>query len=288
MTPGSPQRWCTTRVTERFSLWNLPGSQHYQFVVTVAADDVPELSLGSVRRILYQRSGRTDIRLHDLRWISLHRINVRMVDRFRVGRVFLAGDAAHVHSSASGQGLNTSVQDAYNLGWKLAAVLGGAPARLLDSYEAERLPVAAHVLGVSTAMHMRNFRPATGPAPAIHQLDVTYRGGPLAVDDRADPGRLRAGDRAPDAIVDGTRLFDVFRGPHFTLLTFGDGPKPELGAGIRVQRATTSSAYDMDDGTFVLVRPDGYVGVISDSADTVRGYLEFSRCATGRARASGW
>lgn len=71
-------------------------------------------------------------------------------------------------------------------------------------------------------------------------------------------------------------------------LTFGDGPKPELGAGIRVQRARTSPAYDIDDGTFVLVRPDGYVGVISDFVDTVRGYLEVSYGVAGRARASGW
>ena len=75
-----------------------------------------------------------------------------MVNRYRIGRVFLAGDAAHIHSPAGGQGMNTGIQDAYNLGWKLGLVLHGANASLLDTYEEERLPVAASVLGISTRL----------------------------------------------------------------------------------------------------------------------------------------
>jgi 2-polyprenyl-6-methoxyphenol hydroxylase-like FAD-dependent oxidoreductase len=237
-------------VTKRFSLWNLPNTDYYQFVAAASPEDEP--TLDTVRRIMVERTGRTDIELHDLRWISVYRINVRMVDRFRVDRVLLAGDAAHVHSSASGQGLNTSVQDAYNLGWKLAAVTRGAPDALLDSYEAERMPVAAHLLGLSTAMYHRNFRPTTGPAPAIHQLDITYRGGPLALDDRAAKGQLQAGDRAPDGLLpDGTRLFDLFRGTHVTVLTFG-GP---------------IEGYDVAAGTKVLVRPDGHIGAVGTEVE---------------------
>ncbi|WP_028921712.1 FAD-dependent monooxygenase [Pseudonocardia acaciae] len=259
-------------LSERFGLWNLPNSPYYQFVATMPTDQVPPLTLAGVQELMVQRSGRDDIRLHDLRWISLYQVNVRMVDRFRVGRVFLAGDAAHVHSSASGQGLNTSVQDGYNLGWKLAAVLAGAPDELLDTYEAERMPVAAHVLGMTTEMHRRDFLPSTDPTPAIHQLDVTYRGGPLAVDDRAEPGRLRAGDRAPDApLEDGRRLFDVFRGPHFTLLAFGGAAAD--GFDLPVVRVARSEAYDVAGSALVLVRPDGYIGVITESVQTVRDYL---------------
>lgn len=263
-------------ITKRFSLWNLPGYRHYQFVASMTVDEVPELTLDSLRQILLERCGRTDIRLHDLRWISLYRINVRMVDRYRASHVLLAGDAAHVHSSASGQGLNTSVQDAYNLGWKLA----GAPEELLDTYEAERMPVAADVLGLSTVLHQRNFRTTLGPMPAIHQLDISYRNGPLAVDDRAKPGQLHAGDRAPDGVLDdGVRLFDVFRGPDFTLLAFG-GATGDFNAPVR--ELAKCDGYDVTDGTFVLVRPDGYIGAISTSPNTIRTYLNRVRMTASR------
>ncbi|MEX3646872.1 FAD-dependent monooxygenase [Mycolicibacterium porcinum] len=255
----------------RFSLWNLPGSEHYQLVVTVApGDEVPALTLEGMRAVLRYRSGRSDITLSDLRWISLYRVNLLMAQRFRMGRVLLAGDAAHVHSPAGGQGVNTGVQDAYNLGWKLAAVSAGAPETLLDSYEAERLPVAAEVLQLSGLLHRQGFG-ATGPAPAaIHQLDITYRGGPLAVDTEPT-GALRAGDRAPDGrLPDGRRLFDVFRGPHWTVLQFGSDPVdfgvPQLSLGV-------TADYDVPVGSYVLVRPDGYVGAISTRPEVIRDQL---------------
>ncbi|OBB26545.1 3-(3-hydroxyphenyl)propionate hydroxylase [Mycolicibacterium peregrinum] len=253
--------------SRRFSLWNLPGSEHYQLVVTVApGEDPPALTLEGMQAVLEQRSGRRDVTLSDLRWISLYRVNLLMAQQFRIGRVFLAGDAAHVHSPAGGQGVNTGVQDAYNLGWKLAAVIAGAPADLLDSYEAERLPVAAEVLQLSGALHRQGFG-GTGPAPAaIHQLDISYRGGPLAAGDECLDG-LQPGDRAPDGLLpDGRRLFDVFRGPHWTVLEFDckpvdfDVPQVSLGP---------SPDYDIPAGTYVSVRPDGYIGAVSSQANVI-------------------
>ncbi|MGC4093158.1 MAG: FAD-dependent monooxygenase [Polyangiaceae bacterium] len=266
---------CAGDPAERFSLWNLPGGDVCQFVATVSAEHAPELSLAAVRRLFEERSGRSDIALQALHWISLYKVNVRMVDRFRIGRVLLAGDAAHVHSSAGGQGLNTSVQDAYNLGWKLSAVVGGASDGLLDTYDEERAPVAARTLGVTSALHQRGFRASDSAAPAIHQLDISYRGSSLALDDRANPGKLRAGDRAPDALLgDGTRLFDAFRGPHFTLLTLQAVDEP-LGANVRVCRLEAPlDGYDLGDARWILVRPDGHVGVISGSLPRVREYLD--------------
>ncbi|AFU01076.1 3-(3-hydroxyphenyl)propionate hydroxylase [Nocardia brasiliensis] len=256
-------------VGQRFSLWNLPGSDYYQFVVSLSAEQTPELTLEAVQRLCAQRCGRTDLELFDLRWISLYRLNVRMVDRYRVGRVLLAGDAAHVHSSAGGQGLNTGIQDAYNLGWKLAAAVDGTDPGLLETYAAERMPVAANVLGLSSLLHQQDFR--GGTAPAIHQLDISYRDGPLALDDRADPGALRAGDRAPDGrLPSGTTLFDAFRGPHHTLLAF-DAPTPDLG--LPTFTLSPCEGYDVTPGTYVLVRPDGYIGAITESTAVLARYL---------------
>ena len=117
-----------------------------------------EPTLELFQSIIDERTGRSDLKLYDPTWLSLYRVNVRMVDQYRIGRIFLAGDAAHVHSPAGGQGMNTGIQDAYNLAWKLSAVLNGADGALLDTYEEERLPIAASMLGITTRLH----RQATG------------------------------------------------------------------------------------------------------------------------------
>ncbi|MGI8880508.1 MAG: FAD-dependent monooxygenase [Jatrophihabitans sp.] len=144
-----------------------------------------------------RRSGRTDIRLHAPSWSSLRRANIRLVDRYRESRVFLAGDAAHIHSPAGGQGMNTGIQDAHNLGWKLAAVTNGASPALLESYEAERRPVAAGVLALSNARLDQTLGQKAIPTrsdASTMQLSVNYRGSALVRDDRDATASLRAGD----------------------------------------------------------------------------------------------
>jgi 2-polyprenyl-6-methoxyphenol hydroxylase-like FAD-dependent oxidoreductase len=184
----------------------------------------------SIERAVFEAIGQ---RVSGVAWQSVYRPQVRMVERFRQGRVFLAGDAAHLHPPAGGQGLNTGVQDAYNLGWKLAHALAGGPPALLDSYERERLPVAARVLGLSRKLHQsRSLR----RGDATNQLGLNYRDSELSAGVCA--GSLFPGDRMPDRrLDDGTRLFDRFREPRPTLLV-------------------------ESDGTRILVRPDGYIASI--------------------------
>jgi hypothetical protein len=173
-----------------------------------------------------------------------------MVDHYRKGHVFLAGDAAHVHSPIGGQGMNTGIQDAYNLGWKLALVVNGASETLLDSYEAERLPVGRQVLQQTDVNH--RLRVSGSPVadvlmdrivfpllrvPAIldvvgdfvlkrgSQLDVNYRASSLSEHAGSFRKGPKAGDRAPDGqLVDSsgqrTSLFAKFRTPDFRLLIF--------------------------------------------------------------------
>lgn len=251
----------------------------------------PDTSLANLQATLERRSRRTDIRLAEPRWRSLWRANIRLAEHDNVGRVFLAGDAAHIHSPAGGQGMNTGIQDAHNLGWKLAAVANGAAPALLETYEVERRPVAAGVLALSNARLQQTITDggmATRRDASTLQLDVGYRDSPLAWDDRDSTASLRAGDRAPDATrlvgVDGEhRLFDLTRGGRFTLLSFGPrSERDDAAAGLRLRYVVDhpdgpgeiahteghlATAYAATKDTVALIRPDGYLAFISDHGD---------------------
>jgi 2-polyprenyl-6-methoxyphenol hydroxylase-like FAD-dependent oxidoreductase len=175
----------------------------------------------------------TGHRVQRVAWSSIYQPAVRMIDRYRVGRVLLAGDAAHVHPPAGGQGLNTGIQDAYNLGWKLAWVVRGGPDSLLDTYETERLPIAATVLGLSKRLHQTR---SIKRGDATNQLGLHYRTSSLSSGDTL--GSLHPGDRMPDLrLADGSRLFDHLRGHHATEFVTAEGPR-------------------------LLIRPDGYIAHI--------------------------
>jgi 2-polyprenyl-6-methoxyphenol hydroxylase-like FAD-dependent oxidoreductase len=276
------------------SLCPLPSTDTFQYGASIAPGQDPHLGLANMQTILERRIGRTDIRLHEPEWSSLWRANIRLANRYRQGRVFLAGDAAHIHAPAGGQGMNTGIQDAYNLGWKLASVVQGASPELLDSYEAERRPVAAGVLTLSNARLEQVIKERGMPThrdASTTQLGVNYRGSVLARDDRDEAAALRAGDRAPDATrlrtVDGERrLFELTRGGRFTLLRFGGSIPAPLPEPSRFELRTLcvvpqpigprdiadtdghlARCYAATDRTLVLIRPDGYIALISDAGD---------------------
>jgi 2-polyprenyl-6-methoxyphenol hydroxylase-like FAD-dependent oxidoreductase len=278
--------------------WMLNGQTFFGFTPLAGADDtyvlntpasgIP-LTLDGLQKTLESASGRSDIRLRDLTWSTIWRPNVRMVQQFRFGRVFLAGDAAHVHPPAGGQGLNTGVQDGYNLGWKLAAVLDGISDELLDSYESERLPVAARVLGISAALlqkHLSGADDAFERGEETRQLDLSYRDGPLTLDDGSS-STLVAGDRAPDAPCrqngQSVRLFSRYAGPQWTMLRFGSTAptldRPDLqsycvgGDLVDVDRHI-DDAYGVKDGVAVLIRPDGYIGAITSQPADLATYAD--------------
>jgi 2-polyprenyl-6-methoxyphenol hydroxylase-like FAD-dependent oxidoreductase len=194
------------------------------------------------------------MQIRDPRWLSLFRLNYRLTPHYRHGRTFLAGDAAHIHSLIGGHGMNTGIQDAYNLGWKLALVSqGDAPESLLGSYEKERRSVAADVLTMTQTATEQLFSysklpdeerarryadahvPEAERAQTIRkreELHLDYRKSPICVeyrhgvDGEEQPnGALHAGAEAPDAgplEVDGQRrtAFELFAGPHHTMLLF--------------------------------------------------------------------
>ena len=250
----------------------------------------PDTSAEAVRGIVTDRTHLPAEAVGEVRWASAFRPVAALADRFRAGRVFLAGDAAHVHSPAGGQGLNTSVQDAYNLGWKLGQVLRhGADPALLDTYEQERLPVAADVLEISTSLHRAG--PVSGETrrgPRTDQLGIGYRGGPLSEARRAGLGEaaLQAGDRAPDAVCTTAagavrRLFDVLRGPHPALVVAGAAlpDAPSLPGDVPTVRV--AEGYGRG---YLLVRPDGYVGLATADPADIAPYLH--RLGFGRSGVS--
>ncbi|MEU9202270.1 FAD-dependent monooxygenase [Streptomyces sp. NPDC048332] len=222
-------------------------------------------SLDSFQRLFAKHTGLPGTLLSQAALLSTYRVNERMVDRYRVGRVFLAGDAAHVHSIAGGLGMNTGIQDAYNLGWKLARVVSGrAGPALLDTYEEERLPVAADVLDLSAERLRATLEAIRKPGGGLDAANAPMPHGPgsgypwSSLARLGATPRLRAGDRAPDApcrdLATGTplRLFEAFGGPHFTLLGFGAGTARALREASTAHedelRAYGVDAGDMGDG----------------------------------------
>ncbi|VDC02127.1 unnamed protein product [Peniophora sp. CBMAI 1063] len=279
-----------------------------------------------------------EIKITKIRSLAEWRLNERVADKFSVGRVFIGGDAAHVHSPTGGQGLNTGTLDMMNLAWKLAlAVKGLAPPSLLDSYHAERAPVVRAMLNVTHALADKTFKSNDNEAwnrpVALRQLGVHYRWSTIVRDELtgdedvgeahgttiepedvygAGPGRLHAGDRAPDApaLRDArtgieTKLFNIFNPTRHTILVLDPSLANDVAAAVAkyppgivqtivihpqdTQKAAPVSnvsavlvdneghahrAYGAEAGAAIaVVRPDGVVGALLKSADGVAKYF---------------
>jgi 2-polyprenyl-6-methoxyphenol hydroxylase-like FAD-dependent oxidoreductase len=263
-----------------------------------------------IQRLTDQRAPQP-VTVSDPTWLANFRCHRRSASAYRRGRVLLAGDAVHIHTPAGGQGMNTGIMDAHNLGWKLALVASGrAPDALLDSYGTERRPVADQVLKLTHALvHYgslshpikRRVRdivvPALGRTTVIQRraarrlshVSVAYPQGPLASSDRSRRGP-RPGQRMPDIKVcagsQGTTLHSVLRGGRHVLVVPPAGSAGVLAdAGLHPYRGdfdvvtgdTVETPGFRNDGTglVVLVRPDGYVAARGrpGSMHAVTGYL---------------
>jgi 2-polyprenyl-6-methoxyphenol hydroxylase-like FAD-dependent oxidoreductase len=270
----------------------LAGTDLFQIQAPIPLEGDVDLSARGLSAMVTERTGRNDIHIESVSWASAYSMNARLADRYRVGRVFLIGDAAHIHPPTGGQGLNTSVQDSYNLGWKLAEVIDGHAEALLDTYEEERRPIAADVLGLSTHLLDAARRGDVRRGREVHQLDLGYRNSSLAMEMPSRDHGPRAGDRAPDATVRGAggqprRVFDLLTGPHWTLMGYDvdrDCVRPRAGLQIHTvgsrgdlidEHGHFKRAYAVSAGDWVLIRPDGYIGarVTSRQISALESYL---------------
>ena len=223
----------------------------------------------------------TDFGVHSPRWLSRFGDATRLVEQYRVGRVLLAGDAAHVHPPVGGQGLNLGIQDAFNLGWKLAAEVGGwAPEGLLDTYHAERHPVAADVLN-NTRAGMLLLSTEPGPQ-AVRQLiselmdfeDVKrYLIEKItAIGVRYDfgEGHELLGRRLRDVGLKSGRLYELMHGGRGLLLD-QTGRLSAAGWTDRVDHVVDVS--EELDLPAVLLRPDGHVAWVGDDQQSLESQL---------------
>ncbi|MEU4519527.1 rifampin monooxygenase [Amycolatopsis sp. NPDC024027] len=278
MAATAPPTEIAAKVTEvsetHRPFWLRPfGEGVYSVVVPAAgvADRAAPPTLDDFRQQLRAIAG-TDFGVHSPRWLSRFGDATRLAERYRTGRVLLAGDAAHIHPPTGGQGLNLGIQDAFNLGWKLAArIRGWAPEPLLDTYQAERRPVAEAVLD-NTRAQMELMSPKPGPQAVrrllteLMDLDEVNRyliAKIAAIDIRYDFGA------GPDLLGRRLRDLDVKQGRLYDRLHRGRGLLLD-----RTERLTTGGWSDRVDHLAdptadldvpgVLLRPDGHVAWIGD------------------------
>ncbi|MVA75130.1 rifampin monooxygenase [Auraticoccus sp. F435] len=268
------------RTEKRFGLGPVGGGV-YRVVVPaagVARDRSVPPTLEEFREQLQTTAG-TDFGVHSPRWLSRFGDATRLVERYRVGRVLLAGDAAHVHPPVGGQGLNLGLQDAFNLGWKLAAeVAGWAPTDLLDSYCAERHPVAADVLDSTRAqMELLSTEPGAQAVRRLlaqlldfEEVNRYLTEKVIATGVRYDlgPGHPLVGRRLPDLAVGSGRLYErMHRGRG--LLLDPTGHLSVAGWADRVDHvvepvAPLVGSVEELDLPAALLRPDGHVAWVGE------------------------
>jgi hypothetical protein len=255
----------------------------YRFVVRaqdVAEDHAVPPTFEEFTQRLRAIAG-TDLGVHTPRFLSRFGNATRLAERYRVGRVLLAGDAAHIHAPYGGQGLNLGIQDAFNLGWKLAAEVDGwAPEGLLDSYHTERHPVAADVLDNTRAQAELL---SAGPGPeAVRRLmtelmDVEEVNRYLiekvtAIGIRYDfgEGHELLGRRLRDVALKRGRLYDLMHGGRGLLLD-RTGRLSVAGWADRVDHAV--DVGDGVDAAALLLRPDGHVAWVGDDPQDLLDHL---------------
>jgi 2-polyprenyl-6-methoxyphenol hydroxylase-like FAD-dependent oxidoreductase len=240
------------------------------------------------------------LRLHieGVNWFSTYRVHHRVAHHFRAGRVFLLGDAAHIHSPVGGQGMNTGIGDAVNLAWKLATVLAGAaPPRLLDSYEPERAPFARRLVATTdrafTLVTARGFAarlvrtrlvPLVVPLlfrlpplrrflfRTVSQIGIRYRASALAA---GAAGAVRGGDRLPwVALGPGRDNFAPLTALNWQVHVYGEVPRGVAEACAELQLPLHAFAWQsgmrragLKKSALYLVRPDGYVGLADADGD---------------------
>ncbi len=290
----------------------MPGEKRWRIVGTFPEGhdkDVGDILYEEIEQQIVADTG-LKLDITKVNWFSAYKVHSRSVNKFSNGRCFLAGDSAHIHTPAGAQGMNTGIQDGYNLAWKLALVLKqNASLEILNSYNEERLENARHLLrttdrffrfGASDEWFLAFFRTKILPHianfalnleivkkavfPLVSQIGINYRKSTLSKMD--GNFAVKAGDRMPYFLVEGDSIYDRLREPKFHLLMFSDGRTSaaadvdEFGGLVDMHTfplyPNIAEIFGSSESFCILLRPDNYIGYIGEdfSAASVRNYID--------------
>lgn len=283
------------------------GEGHYRIIGTIPGENFEQTSSFADVAPLISESVKPSLDLKVANWFSTYKVHSRKATSFRKGNCFLAGDAAHIHTPAGGQGMNTGIQDGYNLAWKLAFNLKEkANDELLNSYDLERSENAKHLLATTDRIFdimsgvnpfwnfiRLNFIPLLMPLiaknsyikkqifPLVSEIGITYPHSFLTI--KSSTGKIKSGIRMPYFIFpDGTQIFDYLAFPGFKLLFFGrqtSGPFVQF-QGLKIPLKTFAFEYvpknlfGNEINFYVLLRPDNHISYIGPNAMICKDFLE--------------
>jgi len=282
--------------------WRIVGTFPEEF-----ARDEGEVLYQEIERQI-KKDAELELDITKVHWFSTYKVHTRHVEKFSVGRCFLAGDAAHVHTPAGAQGMNTGIQDAYNLAWKMAFVLkGNASEKILETYNEERLENAENLLKTTD----RFFNLVASPAPVlsflrtnvfpfvagvafsldavkkfvfprISQIGINYRNSSLSLKNDADFA-VEAGDRMPYFLTDGAKNFyDRLRQPKYHFVVFSDSANDYQSLKTEIEESYDNSVdfaavplspqvkeiFATSETFCLLLRPDNYIAFIDSKIST--------------------
>jgi hypothetical protein len=289
----------------------MPGKDRYRIVGVFPEDSdkqAGEILFEDIEQQILEDS-QLDLDIYKVNWFSTYKVHSRRVNKFSEGRCFLAGDSAHIHTPVGAQGMNTGIQDGYNLAWKLALVLrGDADAKILSTYHEERSEVAKRLLETTDRMfdllmsparllafvrthifpHVANFVVGLDAVnqfifPLISQIGINYRNRSLSVPDGED-FEVKAGDRMPYFLINGQSIYDCLRQPSFHLLSFANESEQDQSLGNEIEREfgglvdyhsfpldqRAAEIFGTDKAFSVLLRPDNYIGFVSAEASLTK------------------
>lgn len=287
LTPDAWYNWFKPGEGLVFALFPFKNSKSWQLQAPMKLDvdgNIAPPTLEDFNELFKERTQMQNVILTKSTWQSVYRINVRRAERFRERNVFLAGDACHVHSAAGGMGMNTGIQDAYNLGWKLASVINGeAKDHLLDTYEEERIPVADWLLKTTSSLHQNLKDVAKTGKGGVEtmasadntQLNINYRNSSLTVKSNDNSNTLKNGDRAPDVqLADGNWLSDQWKGIKWSVLVLGNVSieHGDIFKTVRTCDQAVTDVYGILNG-LVLIRPDGYIALMTADVNDIEHFF---------------